>query len=176
VPTCPQCRKDPAYLARNSGLVGPLEGPDGTPTQFGEISTWGIVAGGHIEGASQFVEYMLSGGFERWLAISPQGKYPLRFGPPADPERYVTAWARLPSGVERKAPLDRFYSRASIDSLGAGVRSLQRWGFEQGRAALVGVLRQDEPVANALAAEIRDGTPPEQAVRETQAAVERLRR
>ncbi len=89
---------------------------------------------------------MLSDGYLRWLGISPQGKYPLRFGPSGDTERYVKAWARLPSGVERKATLDRFYSRASIDSLGAGVQSLQRWGFEQGQAALVG----DEPLAQAL--------------------------
>jgi multiple sugar transport system substrate-binding protein len=176
VPSCPECRKDPAYLARNSGLVGPLEGPGRAPTQFGEISTWGIAAGADVEGASRFVGYMLSAGYERWLAISPQGKYPLRFGPAGDPERYVTAWARLPSGVERKAPLDRFYSKASIDSLGAGVRSLQRWGFEQGRAALVGALREDEPVAGALAAEIHDGTSAGQAAAQAQAAVERLSR
>ena len=174
VPTCPECRKDPAYLARNSGLVGPLQEPGGEPTQFGEMSTWGITAGGNTGAASQFVEYMLTEGYVRWLGISPQGKYPLRFGVPEDPERYVASWARLPSGVDRKAPLDRFYSQASIDSLGAGVRSLQRWGFEQGRAALVGALREDEPVAGALAAEIRDGSGPEAAARQAQAAVERL--
>ncbi len=176
VPTCPQCRKDPAYLARHSGLVGPLREAGGEPTQFGEISTWGITAGGNVAGASEFVKYMLSDGYLPWLGISPQGKYPLRFGPPADPERYVTAWARLPSGVERKAPLGRFYSQASIDSLGAGVRSLQRWGFEQGRAALVGALRDDQPVAGALAAAIQDGSAPEQAARRAQAAVEQLGR
>src|SRR3954463_2049364 len=39
VPTCPQCRKDPAFLAKNSGLVGPLQSGDGnTPAaQFGEL-------------------------------------------------------------------------------------------------------------------------------------------
>ena len=176
VPSCPECRDDPAYLARNSGLVGPLSGPNGSPTQFGEISTWGIVAGGNVEGASRFAGYMLSEGYLRWLAISPQGKFPLRFGPPETPDRYVTQWARLPSGVERKAPLGRFYSQASIASLGEGVRSLQRWGFEEGRAALVGALREDEPVASALAAEIRDGSPPAEAARKAQAAVERLSR
>jgi multiple sugar transport system substrate-binding protein len=176
VPSCPQCRRNPAYLARNSRLVGPLTGPDGEPTQFGEISTWGITAGGKVGPASQFVEYMLSDGYLRWLSVSPQGKYPLRFGPSDDPERYAGKWARLPSGVERKAPLGRFYSKASIESLGEGARSLRRWGFEEGRAALVGALRADEPVARALAGAIRDGTPPERATRQAQAAVERLSR
>jgi multiple sugar transport system substrate-binding protein len=35
MPTCPQCREDPAFLARASGLVGPLEGAGGAPAQFG---------------------------------------------------------------------------------------------------------------------------------------------
>jgi hypothetical protein len=65
---------------------------------------------------------MLSGGYVPWLASSPLGKYPLRFGPSYDPNR------------------------------------------------------QDEPVAGAPAAEIRDGIPPEQAVRQAQAAVQRLSR
>ena len=84
----------------------------------------------------------------------------------------MATWARLPSGVDRKAPLDRFYSQASIDSLGAGVRSLRRWGFEQGRAALVGALREDEPIAGALPVEIRAGTGAQAAALRAQAAVE----
>jgi multiple sugar transport system substrate-binding protein len=174
-PTCPECRRDPAYLARHSGLVGPLQGPGGV-TQFGEITTWGIAAGGNVDGAARWISYMLSDGYERWLGISPQGKYPVRFGPLNDPERYVTAWARLRSGVDRKAPLDRFYSPASIASLGEGVRSFQRWGFEEGRAALVGALRADEPVASALADEIRAGTGAGQASAAAQRAVEQLSR
>jgi hypothetical protein len=39
--------------------------------------------------------------------------YPVRFRPLDDPVRYVTGWARLESGVDRKAPLDRFYSQAA---------------------------------------------------------------
>jgi multiple sugar transport system substrate-binding protein len=173
-PTCPQCRADPAFLARNSGLVGPLLGANGAPAQFGEITTWGIAAGGNIDGAARFVSYMLSDGYMRWLGISPQGKYPVRFGPRDDPERYMTAWARLRSGVDRKAPLDRFYSPASIASLGEGVRSFQRWGFEEGRAALVGALRADEPVARALSEAIHEGGTPERAAAQAQQAVERL--
>ena len=136
VPSCPECKKDPAYLARHSGLVGPLERADGSPAQYGNVSTWGIFDGAGLDGAKGFVRYMMSDGYVRWLALSPQGKYPVRFGDRADPERFVTEWSRLQSGVERKAPLRRFYSEASVQSLGAGVQSFQRWGFEQDRAAL----------------------------------------
>jgi multiple sugar transport system substrate-binding protein len=174
LPSCPQCRDDPAYLARNSGLVGPLAGPSGEPAQFGTVSTWGIVADGNVEGAKRFVSYMLSDGYLPWLAISPQGKYPVRFGDRSDPERYVEAWAGLESGVERKAPLSDFYSRASIDSLGDGARNFQRWGFEQGGAALVGAMRGPEPIAEAVSSAIAEGASGARAAQRAQAAVEQL--
>jgi multiple sugar transport system substrate-binding protein len=174
VPSCRQCRDDPAYLARHSGLIGPLAGPSGEPAQFGTVSTWGIAADGNVQGARRFVTYMMSDGYVPWLALSPQGKYPVRFGDRADPERYVEAWAGLESGVERKAPLSRFYSPASIDSLGDGARNFQRWGFEQGGGALVGALRGPEPIAAAVASAIRDGWSADRAAQQAQAAVERL--
>lgn len=59
--------------------------------------------------------------------------YPVRFGPLDETQRYVTAWARQESGsIDRKAPLDRFYSEASIASLGDGIRSFTR-GASAGR-------------------------------------------
>jgi ABC-type glycerol-3-phosphate transport system substrate-binding protein len=174
VPSCPQCEADPAYLARNSGLVGPLAGRTGEPAQFGNVSTWGITADANLDGAEQFVAYMMSEGYVRWLALSPQGKYPVRFGDRAEPDRYVNGWAGLESGVERKAPLTRFYAEKSIESLGDGARNFQRWGFEEGGAALVGAMRESEPVASALASAISGGGSGAGTAREAQAAVERL--
>jgi multiple sugar transport system substrate-binding protein len=173
-PTCPECRRDPAFLARNSGLVGPLERRSGDLAQFGDIATWGITEGADVDAAVRFVEYMLSDGYLRWLALAPQGKYPMRAGDDADPERYIRGWAGLESGVDRKAPLDRFYSEASIESLGEGARNFRRWGFETGQGALVGALRGPEPVTRALAAAIDGRVSPAGAARRAQAAVERL--
>jgi len=177
VPTCPQCRDDPAFLARNSGLVGALgTGERGaTPAQFGELSSWGIVARGNVEAAGRFVEYMLSDGYLRWLSLSPQGKYPVRTGDASDLERYATAWARLNSGVERKAPLRRFYGQASIDRLGDGVRSFQRWGFPQGEAPLIGALRNQEPITRPLALAITGAIDADTAARQAQLEVEAVR-
>jgi multiple sugar transport system substrate-binding protein len=174
VPSCPECEADSAYLARNSGLVGPLAGRGGPPAQFGNVSTWGIAADGNLDGAERFVAYMMSDGYLSWLALSPQGKYPVRFGDRAEPDRYVDGWGGLESGVERKAPLTRFYAERSIASLGDGARNFQRWGFEQGGAALVGAMRESEPVAGALASAISGGGSGAAAAREAQAAVERL--
>ena len=175
VPTCPQCRRDPAYLARNSGLVGPLIGPDGEPAQYGTLGTWGITAGDDVASAQRLVKYLMSDGYLRWLALSPQGKYPVRTGVPGDVERYVRGWAALESGVERRAPLRRFYSTASIDSLGEGARSFRRWAFEVGEASLLGALSERQPITRALAAAIAGDITPEEAARRSQQAVERLR-
>jgi multiple sugar transport system substrate-binding protein len=177
VPTCPQCKRDPAFLARNSGLVGALTGGDAgaLPAQFGELSSWGIVAGRNTEAAGRFVEYMLSDGYLSQLSISPQGKYPVRTGDASDPERYATAWARLNSGVERKAPLRRFYGEASIDRLGDGVRSFQRWGFQQGEAPLMGALRNQEPITRPLALAITGTIDAATAARQAQLEVEAVR-
>ena len=177
VPTCPQCRRDPAFLAKNSGLVGSLQtsGRSSAPAQFGELASWGITAGRNVDAASRFAEYMLSDGYVRWLAVSPQGKYPVRLGDDSDPERYATAWARLNSGVARKAPLRRFYGQASIDALGDGVRSFQRWGFQQGEAPLMGALRNQEPITRPLALAIVGAIDPQTAARQAQLEVEAVR-
>jgi multiple sugar transport system substrate-binding protein len=176
-PTCPQCRKDPAFLAKNSGLVGPLRSGDGdTPAaQFGELASWGITTGSHTEAASRFVEYMLSDGYLRWLALSPQGKYPVRTGDARDSERFATAWMHLASGVERKAPLTRFYGPALIDALGDGVRGFQRWGFPQGEAPLMGALRNQEPITRPLALAIVGTIDAPTAARQAQVEVEAVK-
>ena len=173
VPSCRECRDDPAYLAKHSGLIGPLSSAGTSPAQFGTISTWGIGREASA-GTQRFVRYMLSDGYLRWLAISPQGKYPVRAGEGNDFDRYARGWAELESGVDRRAPLSRYYSEASIASLGEGVRSFQRWGFPQDQAELVGALSETEPVTEALAAAIRGDITPDRAAEKAQSAVEQL--
>ncbi|MEA2321632.1 MAG: multiple sugar transport system substrate-binding protein, partial [Solirubrobacteraceae bacterium] len=78
-------------------------------------------------------------------------------------------------GVERKAPLRRFYGQASIDALGDGVRNFQRWGFQQGEAPLMGALRNQEPITRPLALAIIGTIGPETAARQAQLEVEAVR-
>jgi multiple sugar transport system substrate-binding protein len=174
VPSCPECKDDPRYLAHNSGLVGPLQDPSGAPAQFGNISAWGISRDADGPAAKRFVKYMMSDGYLRWLALSPQGKYPMRAGDLSDPVRFERGWSALESGVDRRGPLGRFYSQVSIASLGEGARSFRRWGFEDGQAALVGALSGPQPVVNALAEAIRGEITPADAARKAQADVEKL--
>jgi multiple sugar transport system substrate-binding protein len=172
-PSCPQCKKNPAFLAENSGLVGPLTGSAGEPSQFGSVSTFNIGVDAPIEDAQQLVEFMMSDGYTRWLALSPQGKVPVRLGDSEDPEKFRTAWSELESGVDKKAPLSQFYSEESIQSLTEGVETFQRWGFAQGQGALMGAFGGEQPVANAVA-DVIGGTDPAEAAQEVQATAEEL--
>jgi multiple sugar transport system substrate-binding protein len=172
-PTCKQCKQDPAYLAKNSGLVGPLAGSTGEPSQFGSVATFNITVDAPTEDAEQLVEYLMSDGYTRWLGLSPQGKYPVSAGDSEDPEKFTKAWAELESGVDKKAPLSEFYSQESIASLGEGVEQFQRWGFAQGQGALIGALSGEQPVANAVS-EVIGGKDPADAAKEVQATAEEL--
>jgi multiple sugar transport system substrate-binding protein len=172
-PSCKQCKKNPAFLAENSGLVGPLAGSGGTPSQFGQVSTTNISVDAPTEDAQALAEFMMNEGYTRWLALSPQGKYPVRSGDSEDPEKFETAWAELESGVDKKAPLSQFYSEESIASLGDGVENFQRWGFAQGQGPLMGALGGEQPVANAVA-DVIGGKDPAEAAKEVQAIAEEL--
>jgi multiple sugar transport system substrate-binding protein len=172
-PSCKQCKNDPAFLAKNSGLVGPLTGANGQPSQFGSVSTVNISVDAPTEDAEKLAEYMLGDGYVRWLALSPQGKYPVRAGDKADPKKFQTAWEGLESGVDRKAPLSEFYSKESIQSLADGVANFQRWGFAQGQGALIGALRGEQPVANAVA-DVIGGKDPAQVAKDVQSQVEEI--
>jgi multiple sugar transport system substrate-binding protein len=172
-PSCKECKKDPAYLAKNSGLVGALAGSAGEPSQFGSVSTFNISVDAPTEDAQALVEFIMSDGYVRWLGLSPQGKYPVRAGDDEDPEKFQTAWAELESGVDAKAPLGEFYSDESIASLGEGVDAFQRWGFAQGQGPLMGALSGEQPVANAVA-DVIGGKDPAEAAKEVQATAEEL--
>jgi multiple sugar transport system substrate-binding protein len=172
-PSCKECKKNPAFLAENSGLVGPLAGSGGTPSQFGQVSTTNISVDAPTEDAQALAEFMINEGYTRWLALSPQGKYPVRSGDSEDPEKFETAWAELESGVDKKAPLSQFYSEESIASLGDGVENFQRWGFAQGQGPLMGALSGEQPVANAVA-DVIGGKDPAEAAKEVQAIAEEL--
>jgi multiple sugar transport system substrate-binding protein len=172
-PSCDECKDNPAFLAENSGLVGPLTGASGQPSQFGAVSTVNISVDAPTEDAQKLAEFMLSDGYVRWLGLSPQGKYPVRAGDSTDPQKFQTAWSELESGVDTKAPLSKFYSEESIASLADGVANFQRWGFAQGQGALVGALRGEQPIAGAVA-DVIGGKDPAEAAKEVQSTVEEI--
>jgi multiple sugar transport system substrate-binding protein len=173
-PSCPECKKDRAFLAKNSGLVGALTGSGGEPAQYGSPSGMNITVDGNTEAAQALIEFMLTDGYTRWLAISPQGLYPVRLGDESDPEKFVKAWEGLESGVDRKAPLSQFYSDESIQTLAEGVQAFNRWGFPQGQGALMGALGGERPIAEAVV-QVIGGADPAQVAAETQTRIEEIK-
>jgi multiple sugar transport system substrate-binding protein len=172
-PSCPECKKDPAFLAKNSGLVGPLSAKGGEPSQFGAVSGFAITVDAQTEAAEQTVEYLMEDGYLDWLGLSPQGKVPVRTGDAQDPKRFIDSWEKLDSGVDTKAPLSDFYSKQSIESLKEGVETFQRWGFAQGQGALVGAMSGEQPIPAAVS-EVIGGADPKEALEKAQSTVEEI--
>ena len=171
LPTCAECKKDPAFLAKNSGVVTSLQGPSGSaPATFGEITSWTITAESATDPASQFVEYMMNDGYEPWIAIAPEGKVPVRAGDSPGATNFSDAWATMPVGVDTKAPLSDFYGPEVLDALTAGTDQLARWAIPQGQGDLLGAIQGEQPVAQAVN-EVSSGTDAEEAAKQAADAI-----
>ncbi len=151
-PSCAECKKDPKFLAANTSVVAAIAGPDGEPAQFGEVSSWAITATAKTEPSQKFVEYMLGDGYLDWIAIAPEGKYPVRAGTKENPKQFVDAWKTLAAGVDKKAPLGDFYPQEVIDILTSGADKFSRWGITQGQGDLVGASLGELPIPKAIGA------------------------
>ncbi|MGC4890922.1 ABC transporter substrate-binding protein [Micromonospora sp. DT227] len=150
-PTCPQCQSDPAWLAKNSGFVTAIKGPNGTePAQYGEVSSWAVLDGA-ADPATSFVEYMLSDGYPRWFGMSPEGRFPVRTGTPEDKQKFRTLWNTSPAGVDTRKPLADVYGDDVLATLRKSPDTFQRWGLTQGQGKLVGAILGELPVPKALA-------------------------
>lgn len=174
LPNCPECIDNPAFLAEVSAFVPAFVGPNGTaPAQYGQVSCMGISTSAS-PAAQEFVKFWLSEGYLDWLAVSPEGKFPMRRGTPDEPTLYVEGWSTLPTGVDRKAPLGDFYSQEVINAIAEGATGFDRWGFAQGQGRLVSGVYQELVVPIALADIINGALTPEEAAAEIQAQVEEI--
>lgn len=163
MPNCPECAEDPAFLAKNTGVVTTIAGPSGTePAVFGEITSWTITAEAAADPSKQFIDYLMNDGYMPWIAIAPEGKVPVRAGNADNPTAYSDEWATLPVGVDTKAPLADFYSEDVLAALAAGPSEFSRWGLTQGQGNLLGALQGEQPVATAVN-EVTSGTDAEEA-------------
>jgi multiple sugar transport system substrate-binding protein len=175
LPTCPQCRSDKRFLSKNSGVVTAISGSGGgEPTQFGEISNYAIVKDGNIDAAKQFVEYMMSDGYEDWLAVTPEGRFPARAGTKDNPQEYIQAWSKMKVGVDTKAPLSELYPPEVLEALTKSTDTMNRWGFTQGQGRIVGALAAEQPIPKALAAMLDGQLTPDAAAKQAQADVEEI--
>jgi multiple sugar transport system substrate-binding protein len=171
-PTCPECKADPAFLAKNTGVVTGIQGPDGEqPAQFGEIVSWTITKDSASDSARKFVEYFMTEGYADWLAIAPEGRLPVRGGTADKPTEYADKWKTMPAGVDKKEPLGNFYSEDVLSVLQKGPADLKRWGITQGQGDLVGAALGELPVAKAVSDVTSGGVDPETAAKQAAEAL-----
>ncbi|HEX2130089.1 MAG TPA: extracellular solute-binding protein [Actinophytocola sp.] len=167
LPTCPECAADPAFLAKNTGVVAALTGPDGAePTTFGETTSFALLdrtGDGATDDAKALVEYLMGEGYQDWLAVAPEGKIPVRAGTKDDPEAHIEAWRALDAGVDTKAPLSKFYDAETLRIVEESPETFSRWGFPQGRAELAGAVAGQLVVPKTLAELINGSGDPESA-------------
>lgn len=174
LPNCPECADNPEFLASVSGFVPSFVGPSGSaPAQYGQVSLMGISTSAPPE-AVEFLKFWLSDGYLDWLAVAPEGKFPMRRGTPDNPTLYIEGWSTLPTGVDRKAPLGDFYSAEIINAIAQGATGFARWGLAQGQGRLVGGVYQELVVPVALADIIGGGLTAEEAAAELQTQVEEI--
>lgn len=177
LPSCAGCRKDPSYLAKNTGITTALYGPAGAkPAQFGEITSWVTTKTAESDASRQFIEYMMGAGYEDWFGMAPEGKIPVRGGTPDAPDKYLDAWRSSEIGVDRRKPMNQVYSDRLLDQLADGVSNMQRWGIGQGEGALVGATNGELPVPKAIGAMTSGQSSPGQAAREADDEVAALQK
>src|SRR5690606_17981365 len=132
LPSCEQCRGNPQWLAENTGVVTALKGPAGSaPAQYGEIVSWAIMRDSATDPSARFVSYMMNEGYERWLGMAPEGKFPTR-------TNFAEKWEALEAGVDTKKPLGDIYPPEVLDALRTAPDTFDRWGIPQGQGKLAG--------------------------------------
>lgn len=139
LPTCPQCQGDPTWLAKNSGIVTNISGPDGgSGGTYGEITSWVVTKNANAAASEKFIQYMMSTGYLDWLGMAPEGKVPVRTGDSSDPQKYTNGWKTLKAGVDTKKPLSDIYDAATIADIEKAPKNIDRWALPQGQGSLLG--------------------------------------
>lgn len=135
----PTINDDPTSgaLASKTGIVTNFAGPSNPDgAAWGDVRYFGITADADTDAAAEFVKFSMDKGYTQTLSIAPEGKFPVRRGNAENPTAFVDAWAKLPVGVDRKAPLGELYAQDMIDEIVGGLDVAKRWGVAEGQLSL----------------------------------------
>ncbi|WP_368184617.1 ABC transporter substrate-binding protein [Aestuariibius sp. HNIBRBA575] len=155
----PTITDDPtsSELASRTGIVTNFSGPSNPDgAAWGDIRYFGVTTDASTDAAMEFVQYSMDEGYTQTLSIAPEGKFPVRRGTADNPTEFAEAWATLPVGVDRKAPLGDLYDQAMIDEIVGGLDVAQRWGVSEGQLSLASKMINSQ-VINRLVREYVDG-------------------
>jgi len=142
-------RSEPGYLARNTGFVTTIHGPKGT-AQYGQINFLGITQDANKVLAKQWVEFLLTDGYLRWLSMAPEGKLPVRKGTRDEPNRFINGWIELEFGVTTSAKISEFYGLDVVKTIVDGVEGFDRWGFIEGKGNLISKIYETKIIPEIL--------------------------
>ena len=155
----PTINDDPTSpeLAAKTGIVTNFSGPSNPEgAAWADIRYFGITADADTDAAMDFVMYSMDEGYTQTLAIAPEGKFPVRRGTADEPEKFEEAWAELPVGVDRKAPLGDLYEASMIQEIVGGLNVAQRWGVAEGQLALASKMINSQAI-NRIVRQYIDG-------------------
>jgi multiple sugar transport system substrate-binding protein len=156
----PTINDDPTSpeLASKTGIVTNFAGPSNPDgAAWGDLRYFGISVDADITAAQDFILYAMGEGYTDTLSIAPEGKFPVRRGTAEDPEAFINAWAELPMGVDRKAPMGELYDAAMIEEIVGGLDVAQRWGVEENQLALASKIINSQ-VINRVVRQYIDGS------------------
>jgi multiple sugar transport system substrate-binding protein len=158
MPGCAECEQDDDgvnYLARNTGILTEIRGPSGEPTAFGNMTVLGITTAADRAAAQAFAEYWFEEGYQRWLAVNPERKVPMRLGTTGEPRAYIDAWGSSPLGASGMSLTD-IYGAEIVATLRDGIASAPRWGVREGFGGLMTQL-YDEFIISIVLQEMLSG-------------------
>ena len=148
LPTCSECADDPGFLSVHTSFITVLD--EDNPAQFGTMLSYGIPAGANTEGAKQYIEYVLSDGYEETLGVATEGRFPLRNGTESKPTRFVDAWGDLGIGPEREQTSRQLYGDEFVSSMADGMNAVQRWGMGTSDSVLAGLVFSQSTLPDSL--------------------------
>lgn len=155
----PTINDDPTSrdLAAMTGVVTNLSGPSNPGgAAWADVRYFGITNDADTDAAIDFVLFSMDQGYTQTLSIAPEGKFPVRKGTADEPNRFADAWATLPVGVDRKAPLGDLYPQEMIDEIVGGLDVGQRWGVAEGQLALASKINNSQAI-NRIVRQFIDG-------------------
>ncbi|WP_417666431.1 ABC transporter substrate-binding protein [Roseibium sp.] len=154
----PTINDDPtsSELASKTGVVTTLAGPSNPDgAAWADVRYFGITNDAETDDAMEFVKFSMDEGYLSTLSIAPEGKFPIRRGDAKDAEKFTKGWAKLPVGVDRKAPLTDLYDAATIERIVSGLDTASRWGVKEGQLSLASKIINSQ-VINRLVREFID--------------------
>jgi len=175
LPTCPECTDDPGFLAKNTGIVSAIKGPDGEEAAgYGEVVSWNILNDAS-PAAEDLVAFMMSDGYQDWLAVAPEGKLPVRQGSSGSPTEYADAWQSLEAGVDTRAVLSSIYPEETLTALRESTETFKRWGIPQNQGALSAAVGGQFIAPQIIAQMVSSGTSGADAAAQAQEEAEGLK-